>query len=143
MGAFEDFVNLELPKRISTEENGAGSGNLPAGFALRTTGIGLGVETVPTMGGGDVAEYTTLLTVIHTVDAGASFFVDSSGTHYIKEKDDGDLLPSEAEFLANEKVQIYLNGNKATKGEDVTWTSRYSFTFGFAVDPGDRIEIIS
>ena len=45
MGAFEDFVNVELPKRISTQENGAGSGNLPVGKALVTTGIGLEVIT--------------------------------------------------------------------------------------------------
>ena len=46
MGAFEDFVNTELPLRISTKENGGGSGNLPADKFLLTTGIGLGVKTV-------------------------------------------------------------------------------------------------
>lgn len=42
--AFEKFVNTELPKRISTDI--PGSGNLPPGKVLRTTGIGLGVEAI-------------------------------------------------------------------------------------------------
>jgi hypothetical protein len=48
MGAFEDFVNIELPLRISTQENGGGSGNLPPDRILLTTGIGLGVRSAPT-----------------------------------------------------------------------------------------------
>lgn len=39
---FENFVNKELPKRISTDI--PDSGNLPAGKVLVTTGLGLGVE---------------------------------------------------------------------------------------------------
>jgi len=45
MGAFEDFVNKELPLRISTLEDGGGTGNLPEGLLLLTTGIGLSVIT--------------------------------------------------------------------------------------------------
>jgi hypothetical protein len=47
MGAFEDFVNLELPKRIATNEHlDNGTGNLLPGKYLRTTGVGILVETV-------------------------------------------------------------------------------------------------
>lgn len=42
---FESFVNIELPKRVSTLEDGGGSGNLPEGKVLETTGVGLGVRT--------------------------------------------------------------------------------------------------
>jgi len=44
MGAFEDFVNNELPLRISNNEDD-GTGNLPQGKILLTTGVGKGVET--------------------------------------------------------------------------------------------------
>ena len=44
MGAFEDFVNVELPLRISTNEDD-GSGNLPVDKILITTGVGKGVVT--------------------------------------------------------------------------------------------------
>ena len=43
MGAFEDFVNTELPRRVSVPELPV-SGNLPPGKTLITTGIGLGVS---------------------------------------------------------------------------------------------------
>lgn len=42
--AFEDFVNTELPRRISTTI--PAGGNLPTGYYLKTTGVGLNVETV-------------------------------------------------------------------------------------------------
>lgn len=46
MGAFEDFVNLELPKRIAINEHlENGTGNLPGGKFLITTGVGILVET--------------------------------------------------------------------------------------------------
>jgi hypothetical protein len=143
MGAFEDFVNTELPLRISTQEDGGGTGNLPAGKLLRTTGIGLSVETIP---GEDISgspTKTTLLTVVSKADSGAEFFVNSSGNKYIKEKDDGNLGNSSSEFLSNENIQIYLNGNNMIKGDHVQWTSNVSFIFGFSVDPGDFIKIVS
>jgi hypothetical protein len=47
MGAFEDFVNVELPKRIATNEHlDNGTGNLLPNKFLRTTGVGILVETV-------------------------------------------------------------------------------------------------
>ena len=47
MGAFEDFVNVELPKRIAINEHlEDGSGNLVPNKFLRTTGVGILVETV-------------------------------------------------------------------------------------------------
>ena len=143
MGAFEDFVNTELPLRIATAEDGGGTGNLPPGRYLRTTGIGLMVETVPGTVGADIAELTTLLTVIHPMPAGSEFFVNSSGTNYIKERDNGNLGADSNEFLNNEKIQIYLNGNNMVKGDHVSWTSSTSFVFGFDVDPGDFIKIVS
>lgn len=139
---FQEFVNKELPMRISTVEDGDGTGNLPVGRILLTTGVGLSVRTAESAPA-DVAEFTTLLTVTESVTPGASFFVNGSGTYYVKEKEDGDLGESSNAFLYNEKIQIYLNGNKVVKGESVTWTSQYSFAFGFALDPGDYIEVIS
>lgn len=53
MGAFEDFVNVELPKRIATNEHlDNGTGNLLPNKFLRTTGVGILVETV------DISEST-------------------------------------------------------------------------------------
>lgn len=40
-----------MPKRIGTNEDGNGSGSLPPGMLLETTGIGLGVKTVASAGG--------------------------------------------------------------------------------------------
>ena len=50
---FQDFVNAELPKRVSCEE--AVGGNLPAAKRLRTTGLGLQVELVDEIGGVDLS----------------------------------------------------------------------------------------
>lgn len=90
-----------------------------------------------------IPQYTTLLTVTQSVPAGSSFFVNSGGTYYIKEKEDGYLGVDSNEFLYDEAIQIYLNGSKVIKGDHVQWTSEYSFNFGFAVDVGDTIEVIS
>jgi hypothetical protein len=57
--------------------------------------------------------------------------------------DNGDLRNSAEEFNNDEAVQIYLNGVNMIKGEHVIWTSKYSFSFGFSVDPDDFIKVIS
>lgn len=92
---------------------------------------------------GHVPTLTTLLTVTKATAAGSSFFVDSGGTYYIKEKEDGYLGVDSNEFLHDEAIQLYLNGSKVIKGDHVQWDSDVSFVFGFAVDIGDTIEIIS
>ncbi len=143
MGAFEDFINVELPMRISTLEDGSGTGNLPPNMFLKTTGVGRSVETVPSTTTSDIAENTTLLTVTKVVPAGSEFFVNSNGTYYVKEKDDGDLSTTSEEFLDNEKIQVFLNGSNMVKGDHIQWASQVSFIFGFPVDPGDFIKIIS
>jgi hypothetical protein len=59
---FENFVNKELPKRVSTDI--PPDGNLPAGKFLKTTGIGLGVE--PSDVTGEIGEL-----VIYDIAGGA------------------------------------------------------------------------
>jgi len=89
MGLFEDFVNVELPKRIATDEDGSGSGNLPVGQFLRTTGIGLLVETVdiPTLAASGVNALVGVdgITVISgtnvtTISGFRTEFVNASGS---------------------------------------------------------------
>jgi hypothetical protein len=60
MSAFTDFVNAELPKRISYSGSDAINGNLPAGKYMRTTGLGLGVELLDVVSGGAIDFNTTL-----------------------------------------------------------------------------------
>lgn len=86
---------------------------------------------------------TTLLTAIRKIAAGVTFFTDSSGANYIKEGDDGDLRDGPDAFKKTEQLQIYLNGSNLVKGEQVMWSSKWSFVFGFGMDPGDSIKIIS
>jgi hypothetical protein len=45
---FEEFINAELPKRVSIEV--PAEGNLDAGLLLQTTGVGLGVQLVTLSG---------------------------------------------------------------------------------------------
>ena len=56
MSAFEDFVNLELPKRISTNQNPLA---VPPNMVFVTTGIGLQTVLMPYVsgeGGGGAVE---------------------------------------------------------------------------------------
>lgn len=55
--AFENFVNAEIPLRISIDTPPVG-GNLTAGKFLQATGVGLQVEQVDGGGGGDFVPYT-------------------------------------------------------------------------------------
>ena len=88
-------------------------------------------------------EKTTLLTIHNKRTSGCVFYVNSSGTYYIKEKEDGYLGASASEFNLNEGIQIYLNGANLVKGEHVIWDSSVSFSFGFDVDPGDFVKVVS
>lgn len=56
MSAFEDFVNTELPKRISTNQNPL---TVPSNMVFVTTGVGLQTVLMPYVsgeGGGGVVE---------------------------------------------------------------------------------------
>lgn len=67
---FENFVNKELPKRISTEI--PADGNLPAGKFLKTTGIGLSVEASDVAGEiGELVIYDIAGSAIGQPTAGA------------------------------------------------------------------------
>lgn len=57
MSAFEDFVNLELPKRISTDQDPL---NVPENMVFVTTGVGLQTTLKPySSGGSGSAEIST------------------------------------------------------------------------------------
>lgn len=58
MSAFEDFVNAELPKRISTDQSPL---SVPANMVFVTTGVGLMTELKPYVseGGGGTPEIST------------------------------------------------------------------------------------
>ena len=49
MSAFEDFVNLELPKRISTNQNPL---TVVSNMVFVTTGVGLQTVLMPYVAGG-------------------------------------------------------------------------------------------
>jgi len=86
---------------------------------------------------------TTLLTITQAIPTGQDFYTNSGGTYYVKERDDGDLRDTSTKFLEDESVQFYLNGSNLVKGEHVIWTSQWSFVFGFAVDVGDFLKILT
>ncbi len=91
----------------------------------------------------DIASRTTLLNITEKVPANNDFFVNSGGTYYTKEKDNGFLLMNDAAFQDNEKIQAYLNGTNLIKNTHWFWTSPVSFRFLFAVDAGDFIKVVS
>lgn len=88
------------------------------------------------------ATNTTVLVITKDSPSGTSFFTNSSGTHYTKEGDDGDLGITEPDFH-NEKIQFFLNGLNLIKADHLVWTSRYSFNFLFEVSEEDWIKILS
>ncbi|NIT54920.1 MAG: hypothetical protein GWN00_01330 [Aliifodinibius sp.] len=89
------------------------------------------------------ATKTTLLTITELAPAGYSFYVNSSGTKYIKEGDDGSLGGDADAFNNNEIVQVYVNGAMLVKAVEVIWESSVSFRLSIVLDPGDMLEILS
>ena len=118
---FEDFVNAELPTKISTTI--PPSGNLPPGQVLQTTGVGLGV--VPTGGGGSgLTPYVQNIVVGPTIP---SVF-------------DLDFLP--ANFAT---TQAELQGVGMVYGVTRDFhveASQNLFWHGAALDPGDVLVVL-
>jgi len=90
-----------------------------------------------------IPQNTTLIKIIDHIESGSNFFLNSNGTNYIKEGDDGNLGLTSNEFLTNEKYQIFLNGGNIIKEDHVIWTTPISFNFNFSVDNRDFIKIIT
>jgi hypothetical protein len=91
----------------------------------------------------DISRHTTILTITQEVPPGTVFNITNSNSLYVKERDSGNILPSAESFLQNEKIQVYLNGNKLIKGYDALWISSSEFMSIVSMDPGDKIEILS
>lgn len=124
MGAFEDYVNAELPTRINTAI--PPGGNLPAGQALQTTGIGIGVAAVawPGGGGGGLSPYVQIIDVIAPVP---SFFPL-------------DFLPT---VFSNTQVELQGVGMAYGVSRDFhVEASQNLFWHGVALDPGDVIVVL-
>jgi len=108
MGAFEDFVNLELPKRIATNEHiDNGTGNLLANKFLRTTGIGILVETVDAVTGGGSPLRRVINRTGSTIVADTPIDINSPGAGWVTAGVDV-LFADSSEFV--EKVQVFHNG---------------------------------
>ena len=101
---------------------------------------GAGPTGPPGAGG---ASKTTLLTITKQSPSGTVFFVNSGSTHYAFDLEAGYLGLSEAIYLENEAVQIYLRGAKLLKTEHTQWLSQFSFVLKMPVDIGDYLEILT
>lgn len=145
MGAFEDFVNKELPKRIATDEDGGGTGNLPVGKLLRTTGIGLLVETV------DPTEVSIATTRQVLCRIGGNFEADTTldllnpGTGW---EADGNIVTFAGATAFTEQVQVYRNGQLLYSGptasgiDDVYFvTASGSLAFRSPIIKNDVIQV--
>jgi len=124
---FEEFVNTELPKRISTDV--PPSGNLSDSKYLRTTGIGLGVEVVDAPSGGEIivkeSDGTPTITGVTTLefdqdtglevsDEGSDTAKISIGSHWKNIEIDGQstLIPSgqeTIEFIEGDDIELISN----------------------------------
>ena len=124
MGAFEDFVNAELPKRVPTEI--PPGGNLASGLFLRTTGLGINVEAVPVVPGGGYTPYVQFITVTGPIVP--SWF-------------DLDFLPA-----IFDRTQVELQGVGMVYGltEDfhVEASQKLFWHSGVALDPGDELVVV-
>jgi len=103
---FESFVNTELPLRISTQEDGGGTGNLPAGMALRTTGDGLSVETAAWPGSSTMSIWT----------AG----VDVNGHRAVVTMDDGRIRHADPSIVSDAHRILGLSLTAGLDGANIT-----------------------
>jgi hypothetical protein len=119
MGAFEDFVNLELPKRIATNEHlDNGTGNLLPGKYLRTTGVGILVETVDpstVAGGGGQPLRRVLVRTGGQVSKNTTIDINAPGPGWTTAGVDV-FWADGTEFV--EKIQVFHNGVLELSGED-------------------------
>jgi hypothetical protein len=110
MGAFEDFVNVELPKRIATNEHlDNGTGNLLPNKYLRTTGVGILVETVDISSAG-VAGIPLRRVLQRTggqLAADTPIDVNAPGPGWVTAGVDV-LFADSSEFV--EEIQVFHNG---------------------------------
>lgn len=111
MGAFEDFVNLELPKRIAINEHlDNGTGNLLPNKYLRTTGVGILVETVDpstVAGGGGQPLRRVLQRTGGQLAADTPIDINAPGAGWVTAGVDV-LFADSSEFV--EKIQVFHNG---------------------------------
>ena len=111
MGAFEDFVNVELPKRIATNEHlDNGTGNLLPNKYLRTTGVGILVETVDissATGEGGQPLRRVLQRTGGQLAADTPIDVNAPGPGWVTAGVDV-LFADSSEFV--EKIQVFQNG---------------------------------
>lgn len=149
MGAFEDFVNLEMPKRIATNEHiDNGTGNLPANRFLRTTGVGILVETVDqstvSNGGGEPLRRV----LVHTgpgLPQDTTIDVNNPGPGWTTAGVDV-LWADSTQFV--EQTKIYHNGVLQLAGQDATddndvyfVASSGSLAFEYRIKKNDVIQV--
>jgi len=102
---FENFVNKELPKRISTEQDPL---TLPVGKILITTGIGLGVEFQdPSELVNSVSDFASLGVGVLTVKEAE---ILPGGVALIPNKPFGDFLFNQAIVHLNDGSVVDING---------------------------------
>lgn len=89
------------------------------------------------------ATKTTLLTLIAGVPANTLFSVIASSGYYTKTLDDGYLGEDQDAFIAEEHIQVYLNGLNLIKGSEVLWETPTSFKISSILDIDDIIKVLS
>ena len=123
MGAFEDYVNAELPTRVNTTI--PPGGNFAPGLFLHTTGVGIGVEAVAGGGGGGVTPYVQIIDV--PAAPVPSYFAL-------------DFLPA---VFSNTQVELQGVGMAYGASRDFhVEASQNLFWHGVALDPGDVLVIL-
>lgn len=118
------------------------SGNLDPGKFLATTGDATEVELVEIGSDADVAK-TEGIRITQSIPANSSFFLDSDGVYYTRDRDVVTTLGnSNSEFIDNEKIQFYVSGLAAEKDTIIIWEESNKFKVTVPLDPGDSIRIV-
>jgi hypothetical protein len=114
---FENFVNGELPKRVSIEV--PSSGNLDPDKYLVSTGVGLGVKLVNAPGGGVVLPTRT-----------AEQFMVTAALEYSFTLSNMPLANSETIFFNGLPLVNYMGADYGITGKVVTISNEHTVTEG-------------
>lgn len=126
---FESFVNIELPKRVSTDI--PVSGNLPAGYVPVSTGVGLGVNFVPANAASGDAQISKVFANADTIAiaAGTAVYFTPLGCKVCSAVavDNETALHAEIQGIATQDIAIGESGSVLILGiiglPELSWDS--------------------
>jgi len=140
MGAFEDFVNTELPRRLSIDV--PETGNLPANKLIMTKGVGLGIKLVDPStlpGSGQALSHTYYIVTSFIQPNEHIDLTTGQGSQSGSCDIQGDppyLRDTESDFMES-NIQIQINGTTCKKGEDVFYVNDHTLYFVVGLDEED------